>query len=280
MQQDIYITKSDGVKEKFSDFKLRRSLRSAGASLELAEQLVSHIKGEITEGISTDRIYEHAFSLLKKMEKPSAARYSLKRAIATLGPSGFPFEKFVAEIFKSMGYRTKTGLTLKGGCISHEVDVVALNENELVIVEAKFHNQVGTKSDAKVPLYVKSRIDDLAKTDFAGLKKVNLRVDPWIITNTKFTKTAFDYGSCVGINMVDWNKPTDRGLKDLIEDADLHPVTVITSLNKQEMDGVLQANIVLAKTLLDNSKILTTLGLTPQKIETVLDEVRGIVKKY
>lgn len=277
--ENIYITKSDGVKEKFSDNKLRKSLRAAGASPEVAEELVRHIKGEITEGISTDRIYSHAFSLLKKMERHAAAKYSLKRALATLGPSGFPFEKFIAEIFKSMGYKTKTGLMMKGGCISHEVDVVAWNENELIVLEAKFHNQVGTKSDAKVPLYVKSRIDDLAKTNFDGYKKGNLRVDPWIVTNTKFTKTAFDYGSCVGINMVDWNKPKGRGLKDLIEDADLHPVTVITSLSKQEMDGVLQADIVLAKTLLQKQDILKTLGLSPKRIAMVLDEVRGIIRQ-
>lgn len=275
---NIYITKSDGAKEKFSDNKLRRSLRSAGASPEVAEELVSHIKNEITEGISTDRIYEHAFSLLKKREKHTAAKYSLKRALATLGPSGFPFEKFIAEIFKSMGYKTKTGLTMKGGCISHEVDVIATNENELVVLEAKFHNQVGTKSDAKVPMYVKSRIDDLAKTNFDGHKKSGLRVDPWIVTNTKFTKTAFDYGSCVGINMVDWNKPNGRALKDLIEDSDLHPVTVITSLSKQELDAILQANIVLAKNLLENQNILKTIGLDQKRINMVLDEIRGILK--
>lgn len=276
---EIYITKSDGSKQLYSDVKLRKSLLGSGATKEVAEDIVSHIKNELIEGMSSDRIYKHAFSLLKKNQRPVAAKYSLKRAVAEFGPSGFPFEKFIAEIFRAMGYKAKTGQTLKGACITHEVDVIAENENEFVFVEAKFHNQVGTKSDAKVPMYVKSRIDDLEKTHYGGLKHKGLRSDPWIITNTKFTKSALEFGACSGINMVDWSSPKGRCLRDLIEDADLHPVTAITGLSKTEKEALLRQNIVLARDLLQKTSVLQALGIRKFKIEQILKEVIEIIRK-
>jgi len=276
---EIYITKSDGTKQLFKDSKLRASLVKSGARKEVADEIVNHIKKELIEGISSDQIYRHAFGLLKRQQKPVAAKYSMKRAVAELGPSGFPFEKFIAEIFKAQGYKTKTGQTLKGACITHEVDVIAENENEFIFVEAKFHNQVGTKSDAKVPMYVKSRIEDLEKTFYGGLKKEGLRSDPWIITNTKFSKSALEFGSCYGINMVDWNYPKGRCLRELIEDADLHPVTAVVGLNKTEKDALLRQDIVLAKDILHKTKVLKALGITDKRIEEVSREIVELIRK-
>ena len=42
-----------------------------------------------------------------------------------------------------------------GHCVEHEVDVMAWNENKLIIAEAKFHNAIGLKSDLKVALMLK-----------------------------------------------------------------------------------------------------------------------------
>ena len=121
---------------------------------------------ELVDGITTKEIYHKAFELLHKEEKPIALKYSLKRAIMELGPSGFPFEKFVAEIFKFKGYTAETGKLVKGFCVEHEVDVVAWNKDKLIMCEAKFHNDPGMKSDLKVALYVKARFDDLRKMTY------------------------------------------------------------------------------------------------------------------
>jgi hypothetical protein len=275
---NIFITKADGSKERFSELKLRKSLQKAGASSELAHSICEHIRKEIIEGISSQRIYEHAFFLLKQQERALASKYSLKRAIADFGPSGFPFEKFIAEIFKSMGYTARTGQRLMGKCVDHEVDVVAINENEFVVVEAKFHNQIGTKSDTKVPLYVNSRIEDLKLTNFDGMNVNNLPVDPWIVTNTKFTRSALAYGNCVGLNMVDWSYPKGRGLRELVEDADLHPVTAITRLNRNEINEILKQEVVLSKTLLGRKDLLVSLGISERRISDIFNEIRQIIK--
>src|SRR6266850_1206791 len=98
--ETIYIVKANGEKEIFIADKLNESLVRAGASPEARHAIVSHIEGELKDGMSTSQIYKHAYFLLEKEEKPTSYRYSLKRAVMDLGPSGFPFEDFIGEIFR------------------------------------------------------------------------------------------------------------------------------------------------------------------------------------
>jgi len=49
----------------------------------------------------------------------------LKKAILQLGPTGYPFERFVGELLKYQGYEAKVGQIVQGNCVQHEVDVVA-----------------------------------------------------------------------------------------------------------------------------------------------------------
>jgi len=59
-----------------------------------------------------------------------------------------------------------TDQKVRGKLVEHEIDVVAWNEEKLIMVEAKFHNQLGVKTDLKVILYVKERFDDLSAVTF------------------------------------------------------------------------------------------------------------------
>jgi hypothetical protein len=80
-----------------------------------------------------------------------------------LGPSGFPFEKYVAEILKYQGYRVEVGVIVEGFCVKHEVDIIAEKEAKHFMIECKFHNQPGTFCDVKIPLYINSRFLDIEK---------------------------------------------------------------------------------------------------------------------
>ena len=117
---------------------------------------------------------------------PRAVGYSIRRALLEMGPDGFPFEKLVSRLFQIWGYETLTDQTCLGTCVAHEVDVVAWKDDELSMVEAKFHNEFGLKSDLKVALYVKARYDDLAKTvfDYGGKKRILSSEGHWLVTNT------------------------------------------------------------------------------------------------
>ena len=82
------------------------------------------MRDSIFDGISTRKIYQIAYSILYKLSNRAAGRYRLKKALFQLGPSGYPFEQFIAKILEQEGYKTKTGQFIQGKCIKHEVDVV------------------------------------------------------------------------------------------------------------------------------------------------------------
>jgi Restriction endonuclease len=277
MTQNNHITviKASGQKQFFDSDKFLGSLVSAGADPKTAEGIVDHITEEIKDGMSTDQIFKHAFFLLRKSQKHVAARYSLRRAIMDLGPSGFPFESYVSEILKQKGYSVLTDQHVLGGCVEHEIDVVAWNENKLIMAEAKFHNELGLKSDLKVALYVKARMDDLKGVKY-HYGKDRLVDEGWLITNTKFTETAIHYGECQGLIMIGWNYPSKGNLQDMIEDGDLHPLTCLSTLSGSQKNSLLSRGIVLCKNLKEDESLLRSIGLNKEKSEKVLDEIANL----
>ena len=271
----IEIIKSTGEREEFLREKLKKSLIRAKAPLELAESITEDIEKELRDGMSTKEIYSHAFEILKRRLKPASIKYSLRKAVMELGPSGFPFERFVAEIFKAKGFETETDIELMGECVPHEVDVVAWNENKLIIVEAKFHNMLGLKSDVKVVLYIKERFDDLGNIYFQyGHKR---KVDEsWLVTNTKFSEQAIHYAECKDMKLVGWNYPAKGNLQDLVEHAGLHPITCLDSISKHEKQMLLQSGIVLCKTIALDPQLAIDVGLHPEKVKAMVKEIAEI----
>lgn len=272
---DAFIIKSTGEKELFDVRKLEASLSRAGASKSSISLIADHIQKEVRDGMSTGEIYAHAFSLLRRYEKPVALKYSVRRAVMELGPSGFPFEKFIAELFKARGFKAETNLMARGHCVEHEIDVMAWNDLKLIIAEAKFHNDIGLKSDLKVALYVKARFDDLKETIFNVDGKKRTFDEAHLITNTKFTSHAIDYAKCAGLAVIAWNYPAQGNLHNMIEDFNLHPITAITTLSGSEKRDLLSQGIVLSKQLSDKN-ILKNAGIKDDKIGAILQEIKEL----
>lgn len=274
--EPIYVVKADGTRELFDVKKLEYSLKKAGASSKTVEDIITHIATHLSQEITTHEIYKHAFELLHKEEKPIALKYSLKRAIMELGPSGFPFEDFIAEIFRHKGFNAETGKIVRGFCVEHEIDVVAWNDEKLIMVEAKFHNELGIKSDLKIALYVKARFEDLGKMTFKYGRERKMD-EGWLVTNTKFTSTAIEYGSCQGgLRMIGWNYPPVGNLHDMILESKLHPLTCLVGLNGREKKTLLMQGVVLCKSLFDKPDLLYAIGMNQAKVKKVLEEIDAL----
>ena len=276
---NFLVTKASGEVVPFSEEKLKHSLIKAGASDETAIGIIELLKPKLFSGVSTKKIYRWAFNLLRSASRPMAAKYYLKKAIMELGPSGFPFERFVAEILKYKGYTTRVGETVAGKCVRHEIDVIAEKEDSVFMIECKFHIREGTMCDVKVPLYIHSRFKDV---EFEWLKNpVNKAkvLKGWLVTNTKFSVDAVKYGLCSGLNLLGWNFPEHQGLKNQIDEMGLYPVTCLTSLTKSEKQALLNRNIVLCKDLLYQEKILQDAGVRNVRIKTVMSELEQIAGK-
>ena len=272
----ITVIKSNGEREPFNVLKLENSLLNAGVSPSISQKIIQVVQSELTDGMTTAEIYKHAFFLLHKMEKPSAFRYSLRRALSELGPSGFPFEQFVAEIFKAQGYKVETDKMIKGYCAEHELDVIAYNDKKLIMTEVKFHNQNGIKTDLKVALYVKARFDDLRKMRFNYGGREMMLGEGLLITNTKFTKSAISYAMCAGVGMIGWNYPTRGNLHDLIVKNKMHPITSLASLSMDEKKYLISKGFVICSTVADKISVLREGGFSQKRIDGIIEEIKAL----
>jgi hypothetical protein len=275
-QKQFLITKANGNKEAFEPTKLEASLLRAGATEDAIDNIIDRINDELFDGITTAEIYSHAFSLLKEWKKPIAHRYSLRRALMDLGPSGFPFEDFVAELLRAQGLNAVSRQIVLGGCVPHEVDVVAWNEKKLIMVEAKFHNELGIKSDVKVALYMKARFDDLRENVFNYGGKDRKVTDCWLITNTKFSSTAIHYGVCKNLTMIGWNYPEKGNLQDLVEEYKLFPITALTSLSEMSKKTILKSGTVLCSSFLKEPSLFQKILGTGFNYGPVISEINEL----
>lgn len=275
-REQVTILKANGKREVFEIEKLSASLLHSGATEEAAEKVISHILSELRNDMTTNDIYKHAFSVLKEISRPVARSYSLRRAILDLGPSGFPFEDFIAEALKAKGFVCETRQIMLGGCVPHEVDVVAYNKKKLIIIETKFHNELGTKSDLKVVLYIKARFDDLFDNVFNYGGHNRHITDSWLITNTKFSSTAIHYGICKNLTMIGWNYPERGNLQDMIEEEALHPITCLTSLSAADKKTLLGERIVLCSDIKKNPKLLNEFLGKHFDIKPVISEIKEL----
>ena len=275
----VNVTKVSGEKAPFVPGKLLASLKRAGANDGLAQDILKEVEALLYEGISTKLIYKEAFARLRKSSKPMAAKYKLKKAIMELGPTGYPFEKFVGEILRHQGFKVEVGVIVQGHCVRHELDVVAEKASEHYMVECKFHSDQARHCDVKVPLYIHSRFRDVEKQWKKHEAHSTKFHKGWIFTNTRFTDDAIKYGSCAGLMLVGWDYPRKGSLKDLIDRSGLHPVTSLTTLTRQEKQVILTDNHVLCRDICDNPKLLTQAGVPQSRQKGVLDEARGLCRK-
>ncbi len=265
------VEKSSGELTAFSELKLTQSLINSGATEEQAHLVLSEVKKHLSNGYSTHKIFRLAFKILKRISRASASKYKLKEGIMELGPAGFAFEKFIAELFKAQGYDVQNGVIVRGRCVQHEIDVIAQKNNNTIFIECKYHNLIHIKCDVKIPLYIRSRYNDiLEQSSFENF-------EGWLVTNTKFTEDAFSYGTCAGLRLMSWDEPKGKGLKTLIDEQKLFPITCLTLLTKEEKEMLLSKGIVLTKQLLKSRHILESVVRSNPRVNNIMKEVSELL---
>ena len=266
------VLKSTGQRAPFSEDKLYKSIRAAGASKDLAQRIVGQVLSHARPGIHTTELRRLTSTYLRAESPRTATRYELRNAVLDLGPTGYWFENLIGALHEAQGYRVELGKILEGRCISHEVDVIADRGDERVLVECKFRNGPGQRCDSKVALYVRARALDLAENRHA-IPYTTFR----LVANTKFTSEAIRYARCVGLDLLGWDHPTGRGLQCLIEEYRLHPLTSLATLTDPEKRKLLSGGIILCRELRDSPPLLDGLGLDEERIAMVHDEIATVI---
>lgn len=259
----MLVTKASGLTEEYSDDKIVKSLQTASIPQEVITEVLADLHQYLTPGVSTADIYRRVNDFLQVRSLfRFSYNYDLKRAIMRLGPTGYPFEQFVARILSTQGYAVSVGQILQGKCLAHEVDIDANRESIHYLIECKFHNQPGTKTDIQVVLYTQARFMDIQE----GLKDARSgeTIIPWLITNTKVSKDAIDYAICKSLRLTSWSYPDQGCLREMIISSGLHPITCLSSLKEDQIYSLLHKNIVTCTDL--------EAGLKSNALEDIISE--------
>jgi len=265
----ISLIKATGESEPFSEEKVIQSIKRARIPENIQADTLAHIKSKLYDGISTEEIYRHILEHLETEGYPYAkAKYRLKEAIMSLGPSGYPFEDYVARLLQTQGYETQVRQILSGKCVTHEIDIIATKNGKTAIIETKFHNSPGSRSDVQTALYTQARFQDVRERNAVN--------EVWLVTNTKATTDAITYGQCMNMQVMSWGYPTGKSLRDLVEETRLFPITALTSLSQANKMELLQKSIILCIEIKHNPSLLDILPLSRNEREKVLAEIAVI----
>lgn len=267
MSNSLFVIKADKTKEPYSTQKLRSSIERAGVPPALRDQAMEHIESIMYDGIHTSEIYRHMREYLGTSSQPYAkTKYSLKQSIMDLGPSGYPFEDYVAHLLTMQGYTTKTRQVVQGTCVRHEIDIIATSHDAKIVlmVEAKFHNANGMRTNVHVPLYTYAR--------FLDAKTTNGFTHPMVITNTKISLDGIAYGTCVEMEIVSWNYPEGKSLRELVERYQLYPITALSRLSARHKQLLLEQGVLLCSQICSDNSLLDAAGLDQEQKQHVIDE--------
>lgn len=233
----------------------------SGASDEVAQAIAEKIEKQITPSSHTKHIYRLARKYLKKYNRATDMKYSIKKALYALGPSGYPFEKYFARILKAYGYSVETNQFMQGHCVRHEVDVLAGKSNERFIIECKYHSNGGVPTDVKDALYIHSRYADIKKA-----YESRFTCHGWLVTNTRCTSDAIQYAECIGLKIISWKYPKNGSLERMIEEKRLYPVTILSALRKSSIETLFRNDIILAQDIahIDEHFFIKKSGLSPR----------------
>lgn len=273
MPKKIYITNSRGEREPFSLRKVYNSARSVGASKELASKIAFKIQEEVFPEISTSEIFDRIFEILFEQSPHSAIVFNLKRGMAKLGPTGFPFEKYVGKIFATEGFKVKLNQIIPGFCTHYEIDFLAKKENLIYIGECKYHNLPGGMVDLQVALANYARFLDIKSGKFLNS---GLNYKSFLVTNTKFTQEAIKYSECVGVKLLGWKYPPEMGFEKIIEKNQLFPITILPSISSQLAKTLINAKIVLVKNIFKNNfeKLAPKINISKARVKRILVEAK------
>ncbi len=280
---DIYVVNAKGEKELFSFQKVYRSARNAGAGKDLAREIAEIIERDAFSEMRTSDIYRKVRKLLAKKNFKSGLRFSLKRAIGKLGPTGFPFEKYIGEIFKKLGFDVKINQFLPGRCVSkYEIDFLAQKDNTIYIGECKYRNLAGDRVHSKDALANYARFLDISNGAFLGSGKYKNWVKKTILTtNTKFTARAKRYSKCVGMEILGWKEPKNNGLEYIIEKQKLYPITILPSLKSRIKDAFVSQKMMLAQDVLkiNPQKFSKRFKMPPSDLEALIKEAKFLLEE-
>ena len=273
----IFVTKADGRKQPFDKAKVIRTCLSMHATENQARDVANKVEAKVYEGIPTKKILQMIFTFMKEHRPEVSHETDLREAISLLRPKP-DFEVFIFHLLKEFGYSVAGAQIVKGKCVEHEIDAVALKGEEVVYVEVKHHFMHHTFTGVSVFLESQAVFEDLMEGFKAGIGRINFN-KALVVCNTKFSGHALQYATCKKVDYLGWSAPSQMSLQQMIEEKKLYPITLLKRLDKNLEEKFGDAGIVLLKQLVtcDVNELWRKTKIQKEKLENLVKNAKEIL---
>ncbi len=270
----VYVTKADGSKQLFDREKIVQTCQRMGANPKVAIQVAQEIENNLYEGITTREILQTIFKLMGQYKPAVRHLFDLKQGISLMEPKP-EFEVFVRVVLAHSGFQVKPNIILKGLCGEHEVDAIAVKDGLTYFVEAKHHSNYHALTGLDESRIARAIIEDVTEGYTNGVTEVKIN-RAIIVTNTKYSEHAINYGRCRDILQVGWASPEGFGLRDIVEKYKLYPLSCLRGISTETRGRLVEAGIVLIKQLLeqDCQYVERKIGLPHQTVLSIMEKAK------
>jgi len=186
------------------------------------------------------------------------------------------FEEFIQLLLSSNGFEVDPNRILVGNCGEHEVDAVARKDGVTYFVEAKHHFNYHALTGLDESRIARAILEDV--TEAYESRKTGQRFDrAMIITNTKYSEHAVNYGRCRNILQIGWNTPVDLSVQHMIEATNLYPLSCLKDLKRDVRAQLANSGVVVMKQVVEGN--LAELSGKTRVPKQILEEIRGQVEQ-
>ncbi|MCW3997984.1 MAG: restriction endonuclease [Candidatus Bathyarchaeota archaeon] len=271
----VYITKADGSRQLFDREKVVRTCLRMGANRSIAYKIVGEIERQLYDGITTNKIFNLTFRLLRNY-RPSIRHFLDLRKSLSLMVSKPEFEKYIQTLLSYNGYTVSSNRLLMGKCVKHEVDGIAQKNGITYFVEAKHHQNYHSPTGLDESRIARAVLEDI--TEGYELGKNKLRIDrAMIVTNTRFSEHAKIYGKCRNILQIGWSSPATMALQSMIEEKKAYPLSCLKGLSNSTRIRLVNSGVVLIKQLMDfnTSKLSKISGVSKSTLRKAIEKAKN-----
>lgn len=278
----VFVTKADGSRQLFDREKVVKTCLRMGANKQIAYEIAEKVEKRLYDGISTDKILQMIFRLLRK-HKPAIRHFLDLRKGLSLMSSKPEFEKFVQILLAHHGFEVSPNQIIRGKCVGHEVDAIARKDGVTYFVESKHHSNYHTPTGLDESRIARAVLEDV--TEGFVLGKSDLKIDrAMIVTNTRYSEHARRYGKCRNILQIGWSSPINLGLQNMIEEKELYPLSCLKGLKSENRMQLVNSGIVLMKQLVEEepSKLARETGIPREILKKIIEKAKTstyLVKK-
>ena len=270
----VYVTKANGTRQLFDREKVVRTCLRVGASRRIADEVAGRVEDRLYDGISTSKILQLTFRLLRNYKPAIRHILDLRRGLSLMD-SKPEFESFVQVLLARNGFEVAPNRIITGRCAEHEVDAIAKKDGVTFFVEAKHHVSYHTPTGLDESRIARAILEDV--TEGFELGRSSLRIDrAMIVTNTRYSEHAVRYGECRNILQIGWRSPANLSLQNLIEEKNLYPLSCLRGLKNENRIKLVNSGIVLIEQLFEEntSTLARRTGIQKETLKQIIEKAK------